>query len=81
MIVSSITVRARMTRIRTSVHTSFCLALAGGVFLMIVGEACARVAVKAMGAPEEIMDYSVTYMRIYFLGVIPTWSTIWARLF
>ena len=58
-------------QVRTSVHTSFCLALAGGVFLMIVGEACARVAVKAMGAPEEIMDYSVTYMRIYFLGVIP----------
>ena len=26
---------------------------------------------QAMGAPEEIMDYSVTYMRIYFLGVIP----------
>ena len=47
-------------QVRTSVHTSFCLALAGGVFLMIVGEACARVAVKAMGAPEEIMDYSVT---------------------
>ena len=58
-------------QVRTSVHTSFCLALAGGVFLMIVGEAGARVAVKAMGAPEEIMDYSVTYMRIYFLGVIP----------
>lgn len=36
-------------QVRTSVHTSFCLALAGGVFLMIVGEACARVAVKAMG--------------------------------
>lgn len=53
-----------------AVHTSFCMALIGGVFLMIVGQVFAPAAIKAMGAPDDIMDYSVTYLRIYFLGVI-----------
>jgi putative MATE family efflux protein len=56
--------------VKKAVHTSFCLALAGGVVLMIVGEFFAPAAIRAMGAPEEIMGYSVIYLRIYFLGVI-----------
>lgn len=56
--------------VQKSVHTSFCLAIAGGVILMIVGLLFSPQAISAMGAPAEIMDYSVTYMRIYFLGVI-----------
>ena len=56
--------------VKKSVHTAFCLAIGGGVCLMIIGELFAPAAIRAMGAPEEIMDYSVTYMRIYFLGVI-----------
>ena len=56
--------------VKKSVHTAFCLAIGGGICLMIIGELFAPAAIRAMGAPEEIMDYSVTYMRIYFLGVI-----------
>ena len=57
-------------QVKKSVHTSFCLAILGGVVLMLIGEAFAPYAISAMGAPAEIMDYSVMYMRIYFLGVI-----------
>lgn len=57
-------------QVRKSVHTAFCLALAGGVILLIIGECFAPAAVVAMGAPEEIRGYSITYLRIYFLGVI-----------
>lgn len=57
--------------VKKAVHTSFCLAIAGGVFLLFIGEVFSPAAIRAMGAPEEIMDYSVTYMRIYFLGIIP----------
>ena len=57
-------------QVKKSVHTSFCLALAGGVLLMVIGEVFAPAAIAAMGAPEEIRAYSVTYLRIYFLGVI-----------
>lgn len=56
--------------VKKAVHTSFCVALIGGVSLMVIGEIFAPAALKAMGAPEEIMDYSVTYMRIYFLGTV-----------
>lgn len=57
-------------KVRKSVHTAFCLAIGGGVFLMITGQLFAPAAIKAMGAPSDIIDYSVTYLRIYFLGVI-----------
>ena len=56
--------------VKKSVHTAFCLAIGGGVCLMIIGQVFAPTAIRAMGAPEEIIDYSVTYMRIYFMGVI-----------
>lgn len=56
--------------VQKAIHTSFCLAIGGGVCLMIIGEVFAPAAISAMGAPPEIMGYSVTYMRIYFLGII-----------
>ncbi len=56
--------------VKKAVHTAFCMALAGGVIFLVVGETMAPVALRAMGVPEEIMDYSVTYLRIYFLGII-----------
>ena len=56
--------------VKKSVHTAFSLAICGGVCLMIIGQVFAPMAIRAMGTPEEIIDYSVTYIRIYFLGVI-----------
>ena len=56
--------------VKKSVHTAFCLAIGGGVCLMIIGELVAPLAIRAMGTPEEIVNHSVTYIRIYFLGVI-----------
>lgn len=58
-------------QVKKAVHTSFCLAIAGGVLLMVIGGVFSPAAIRAMGAPEEIMGYSITYMRIYFIGVIP----------
>ena len=57
-------------QVKKAVHTAFCLSIGGGICLLIIGQLFARVAITAMGAPEEIIDYSVTYLRIYFLGVI-----------
>ena len=56
--------------VKKSVHTAFCLAIGGGVVLMIIGQLFSPLAIRLMGAPAEIIDYSVTYLRIYFLGVI-----------
>lgn len=54
-----------------AVHTSIALAIAGGSFIMVIGLLGADWALNLMGVPAEIMDYSLTYMRIYFLGMIP----------
>lgn len=54
-----------------AVHTAAALSLAGGAILMVIGIMVAPMALKAMGTPDDIMDYSVTYMRVYFLGIIP----------
>ncbi len=61
----------RDDNVRTAVHTAFCLALGGGVALMIIGEILSPWAIRMMGVPDEIVGYAVTYLRIYFMGVIP----------
>ncbi len=58
-------------RVSQTVHTSLALAIVGGVILMAVGLAGAPAALRMMNTPEEIMPYSLTYIRIYFLGVVP----------
>ena len=56
--------------VKKAVHTSLCVAIIGGVALLVIGEIFTPIALRAMGAPEEIMGYSVIYLRIYFLGTI-----------
>ena len=56
--------------VKIAVHTSLCVAILGGLALLVVGELFTPMALRAMGAPEEIMGYAVTYLRIYFLGTI-----------
>ena len=58
--------------VRKAVHTSIALSIAGGAVIMVLGIAFAGVALRAMNTPEDIMSMSLTYMRIYFLGVIPS---------
>lgn len=60
----------REDKVRDAVHTSIALSVAGGLFLMAAGILLAPWAMKAMGNPEEIMPHSLTYIRIYFGGVI-----------
>lgn len=53
-----------------SVHTAIALGIVCGLIFMVVGILGSPFALKSMGVPEEIMDYSVIYIRIYFAGVI-----------
>lgn len=55
-----------------AVHTAIALSLAGGAILTLAGLIGAPYALRAMGVPEDTFDYAVTYMRIYFGGVIAT---------
>jgi putative MATE family efflux protein len=53
-----------------AVHTSMAFAITGGALLMVVGWVMAPAALRAMNTPEEVLPYSLTYMRVYFLGMI-----------
>ena len=48
------------------------LTLAGGVVIMLIGLVSARFALTAMGTPDDILSLSLTYMKIYYLGTIPS---------
>lgn len=53
-----------------TVHTAMALSIVSSVFLTVLGIAVAPWALRAMGTPSDIMDYAVTYMRIYFGGTL-----------
>ena len=51
------------------VNTAFFSSLIIGVFLIIIGVFLSRPLLTLMGTPENIIDKSVLYMRIFFLGM------------
>ena len=52
-----------------TVHTSVTFALISGIVMAFVGLFLARFALEIMGTPEDVIDQSSLYMRIYFLGM------------
>ncbi|MEG1274759.1 MAG: MATE family efflux transporter [Ruthenibacterium sp.] len=53
-----------------AVHTATALALVGGAFMTVLGIAISPWALRAMGTPERVLGPSITYLRIYFCGMI-----------
>ena len=52
-----------------TVHTSILVSAAGGILLAVVGIAAARPLLLMMDTPENVINHSVLYMRIYFMGM------------
>ena len=52
-----------------TVHTSILVSIISGFFLVIVGVLLAKPLLALMGTPEEVIDQSALYMRIYFVGM------------
>ena len=52
-----------------AVHTAIALALVSGVIMAFVGVGATRLALKVMDTPANVIDQSVLYMRIYFMGM------------
>ena len=53
----------------TLVHTSILLSLIAGLFLVVLGVALADPLLTLMGTPDDVIDQSVLYMRMVFLGM------------
>ena len=58
--------------VKKTVHTAVALSIAGGAVIMVLGMLFSAAALRAINTPEEILAPSVVYMRVYFLGVIPS---------
>lgn len=50
------------------VHTSILTAAFSGVAMLAVGQIFARPALELMNTPPEVIEMSVLYMKIYFIG-------------
>lgn len=55
-----------------TVHTAIALAVAGGLFIMVLGLSLAPAMLRLLDTPEELIDYSLSYIRIYFAGMVPS---------
>ena len=52
-----------------AVHTAIFLALISGLIMAVVGVGASRFALTLMGTTDDVIDLSVLYMRIYFMGM------------
>ncbi len=57
------------SEIKKAVHTSISLALISGVLLMAIGQVAARPIVVALSTPPEVVDDTILYLRIFFVGM------------
>ena len=57
-------------RVGEAVHTAMAFSLVCGLGMTVIGLLFGRTALEAMGTPAEIMDYSLSYLNIYFIGII-----------
>ena len=58
-------------RLSEAVHTAIAFCVAAGAALTVLGIAIAPWALELVHNPADIMDYSISYLRIYFAGTIP----------
>ena len=52
-----------------TVHTAITFALVSGIVVAVFGVTLARFALEIMATPEDVINKSVLYMRIYFCGM------------
>lgn len=55
--------------VHRTVHTSIPVALIGGVILTFVGIFFSETFLRLMGTPENVLELSAVYMKIYFAGI------------
>ena len=56
--------------LQETIHTSIFLSMVSGIFLAIIGFLSAHTLLEWMKTPDEVIDLSAIYLRIYFLGMI-----------
>ena len=58
-------------RVSKAVHTSIAMSLVCGIFMTLFGLVFAYQCLQMIGVPNDIIDASSLYMRLYFLSMLP----------
>ena len=58
--------------ISKAVQTSISIAILAGLFLTVFGIAFSRKLLEWMKSPEDVIDLSALYLRVYFTGMVAT---------
>ena len=59
-------------QVSDTVHTSILFSVIGGLLLMVIGLCFSERFLYWMNTPEEVLGLSALYLRIYFVGMIPS---------
>ena len=59
----------KISELSDSVHTSIAISIISGLIVMVMGLVFCKPMLILMGTPKDILDLSVLYMRIYFVGI------------
>ena len=69
VLIATLVGSGRRDQIGDAVHTIITLALGAGVAILLLGILLARPILTLMGAPKDVIDLAVLYLRIYFCGM------------
>lgn len=56
--------------VEKAVHTAIAIAITGGIIITVIGFAITPHVISLMKTPDSIKEPSITYLRIFFLGMI-----------
>lgn len=62
----------RYQDVSDTVHTAILMAIVGGAVFMALGLGVCPLLLKVTGTPADVLPHATTYIRIYFLGNIPS---------
>lgn len=55
--------------VNKAVHTSILVAIAGGIFLTVIGEILAAPVITLLGVPDDVYSMALLYLRVYLCGM------------
>lgn len=55
--------------VHKTIHTAIPIALVSGIVLTFIGVCGSRLFLELMGTPDDVINLSATYMKIYFIGI------------
>lgn len=62
----------KLKDLEETVHTAMIIAVLGGLVLIVIGITLCKPILEMMGTPDDVINLSVIYVRIFFIGMPAT---------